>query len=51
MLLMKVTMQLCEPNTYIDVENLIDYAINEDVSYTNQPTELRNQRVHTIRVS
>ena len=41
--------QLCSPENYIEVENLIKYAINDDVGYAKQATELRNQRVYAIR--
>ncbi|ETN38840.1 uncharacterized protein HMPREF1541_06880 [Cyphellophora europaea CBS 101466] len=32
------------------LEELIKYAINDDVAYAHQATELRNQRVYAIRV-
>ena len=41
--------QLCAPENYFEVENLIKYAINDDVGYAKQATELRNQRVYAIR--
>lgn len=41
--------QLCGPENYIEIENLIKYAINDDVGFAKQATELRNQRVYAIR--
>jgi DNA mismatch repair protein MSH4 len=41
--------QLCAPQNYVEVENLINYAINEDVGYAKKGNELRNQRVYSIR--
>ena len=41
--------QLCSPENYLEVDNLIKYAINNDVGYAKQATELRNQRVYAIR--
>ena len=42
--------QLCDPQNYAEVEALIQYALNDDVTYASQSTELRNQRVYAIRV-
>lgn len=32
-----------------DVQNLIDEAINEDITYQSQPLDLRNQRTYAIK--
>lgn len=42
--------QLCAAENYAQVEELLRYALNDDVSYVTQPSELRNQRVFAIRV-
>ncbi|KAJ9604986.1 MutS protein msh4 [Cladophialophora chaetospira] len=41
--------ELCDPSTYVEVEDLIKYCINEEVSYSSKPVELRNQRVYAIK--
>jgi DNA mismatch repair protein MSH4 len=41
---------LCAPEAYAQVEELIKYAINDDVGYISRAEELRNQRVFAIRV-
>ena len=46
----RLTFQLCSADNYQEVEELIKYALNDDVSYVNQAAELRNQRVFAIRV-
>ncbi|RMD44352.1 hypothetical protein DV735_g811, partial [Chaetothyriales sp. CBS 134920] len=40
---------LCSPQNYVEVVNLIKYAINDDVGYAKKAPELRNQRVYAIR--
>ena len=42
--------QLCDPQNYGEIEALIQYALNDDVTYASHSTELRNQRVYAIRV-
>ena len=32
-----------------DVQNLIDEAINEDITYQSQPLDLRNQRTYAVK--
>jgi DNA mismatch repair protein MSH4 len=43
-------LQLCAAENYSEVEDLVKYALNDDVSFVTQPAELRNQRVFAIRV-
>ena len=33
-----------------DVEKLIDDSINEDIVYSSQPLDLRNQRTYAVKV-
>ena len=33
------------------MQNLIDEAINEDITYQSQPLDLRNQRTYAVKVS
>jgi DNA mismatch repair protein MSH4 len=42
--------QLCDPSNYEEVEALIKYALNADVSYATQAVEIRYQRVFAINV-
>src|SRR5271170_4261962 len=42
--------KLCNPENYIRVAQLIQNTLNEDVTYSTQPIELRNQRVYAIKV-
>ncbi|KAI4217829.1 MAG: hypothetical protein L6R36_009256 [Xanthoria steineri] len=41
--------ELCAPERMADVQNLIDEAINEDITYQSQPLDLRNQRTYAIK--
>lgn len=41
--------ELCNPDVYFEVQSLIDYAINPDVGYSLNATDLRNQRVYAIK--
>lgn len=41
--------ELCHPDTYVEVQNLVEYAINPDVGYSLNATDLRNQRVYAIK--
>ncbi|RVX68886.1 hypothetical protein B0A52_07541 [Exophiala mesophila] len=41
--------QLCDPENFVEVDDLIKYCLNPDVGYSSKPTELRNQRVYAIR--
>ena len=34
-----------------DIQDLIDNAINEDITYQSKPLDLRNQRTHAVKVS
>ena len=47
---MTLIMQLCSPDEYSDVQNLIDETINEDITYQKQPLDLRNQRTYAVKV-
>ncbi|KAL8752734.1 MAG: hypothetical protein Q9199_005533 [Rusavskia elegans] len=47
-LLMHIS-ELCAPERMADVQNLIDEAINEDITYQSQPLDLRNQRTYAIK--
>lgn len=40
---------LCAPTRFEDVRNLIQQSLNEDVAYSTQPLELRNQRIYAIK--
>jgi hypothetical protein len=42
--------QLCAPENYDRIAKLITDTLNEDVTYSTQPIELRNQRVYAIKV-
>jgi hypothetical protein len=42
--------QLCAPENYSRIAKLITDTLNEDVAYSTQPIELRNQRVYAIKV-
>lgn len=42
--------QLCAPENYSRVAELITDTLNEDVAYSTQPIELRNQRVYAVKV-
>lgn len=33
-----------------DVEKMIDNSINEDIVYSSQPLDLRNQRTYAVKV-
>ncbi|KAL8673768.1 MAG: hypothetical protein Q9168_001829 [Polycauliona sp. 1 TL-2023] len=41
--------ELCAPERLANVQNLIDEAINEDITYQSQPLDLRNQRTYAIK--
>ncbi|KAK5101573.1 MutS protein msh4 [Exophiala xenobiotica] len=41
--------ELCDPDNYADVQELIEYALSPDVSYSQNATDLRNHRVFAIR--
>jgi DNA mismatch repair protein MSH4 len=43
--------QLCEPENYQVVHDLINSTLNEDVTYSAQPLEMRNQRTYAIKVT
>lgn len=43
-------LELCDPDNYTDVRELIRASLNPDVSYSKTPTDLRNQRVYAIQV-
>lgn len=43
--------QLCAPEQIADIQALIDNTINEDITYQNQPLDLRNQRTYAVKVS
>jgi hypothetical protein len=43
--------QLCAPENYSGIAKLINDTLNEDVTYSTQPIELRNQRVYAIKVT
>jgi len=43
--------KLCHPQHYMEVQQLIEYALSSDVSYSQNATDLRNHRVFAIRVS
>jgi hypothetical protein len=43
--------QLCAPENYSRIAKLITDTLNEDVAYSTQPIELRNQRVYAIKVT
>ena len=43
--------QLCAPENYDVITSLIVSTLNEDVSYSTQPIELRSQRVYAIKVT
>ena len=42
--------QLCSPENYEDVQRLIKDTLNDDVTFSRQAAELRQQRVYAIRV-
>jgi DNA mismatch repair protein MSH4 len=46
----KSRFQLCAPENYSTVAQLITDTLNADVSYSTQPIELRSQRVYAIKV-
>ncbi|KAI4126757.1 MAG: hypothetical protein LQ347_004842 [Umbilicaria vellea] len=39
----------CTPEIIADVEKMIDNSINEDIMYSSQPLDLRNQRTYAIK--
>lgn len=41
---------LCAPENFVEIEELIRYALNDDVGYAHKAADLRNQRVFAIRV-
>ena len=43
--------QLCAPENYSGIATLITDTLNEDVTYSTQPIELRNQRVYAVKVT
>ena len=43
--------QLCAPENYSGIAKLISNTLNEDITYSTQPIELRNQRVYAIKVT
>ena len=42
-------LKLCESVNYESIQNLVNATLNEDVQYSTQPIELRNQRVYAIK--
>jgi hypothetical protein len=44
------SMQLCAPENYSRIAQLIADTLNEDVTYSTKPIELRSQRVYAIKV-
>lgn len=42
-------LQLCTPRMCAEVQELINYAINQDIHYSSKPLDLRNQRVFAIK--
>ena len=43
--------QLCSPENYEEVQHMVKDTLNDDVTFSRQAAELRNQRVYAIRVS
>lgn len=40
---------ICAPENTVDVQLLIDAAINEDTTYARMPLDLRNQRTYAVK--
>ncbi|MCJ1474638.1 MutS protein msh4 [Lambiella insularis] len=47
--LLRAIRQLCAPQMIVDVETLIDEAVNEDTTYQSKPLDLRNQRTYAVK--
>lgn len=45
-----IGIQWCTTEMIADVEKMIDNSINEDIMYSSQPLDLRNQRTYAIKV-
>jgi DNA mismatch repair protein MSH4 len=43
--------QLCDPANYRRVEDLVSSTLNEDVTHSAKPLEMRNQRTYAIKVT
>ena len=43
------SVKLCDPETYRRAHKLISSTLNEDVTYSAQPLEMRNQRAYAIQ--
>ena len=45
-----VSHQLCAPNSYQPIQQLIEETLNENTIYQSKPIDLRNQRIYCVRV-
>lgn len=45
-----IGIQWCTQEMIADVEKMIDNSINEDIVYSSQPLDLRNQRTYAVKV-
>ena len=47
--ILNMLLQFCAPENITDVQALIDDTINEDIAYSSQPLDLRNQRTYAVK--